>query len=84
MKATNERLRKDLEQVKQDKKYLEKMVDRLNHEMEVRVAAVRRDSNKVLQQTEENVANIYGKVSKNRLAMGQFSRPIVVQNTNSS
>ncbi|KAF6023465.1 hypothetical protein EB796_018221 [Bugula neritina] len=73
MKATNERLRKDLEQVKQDKKYLEKMVDRLNHEMEVRVAAVRRDSNKVLQQTEENVANIYGKMEKIARERGEIS-----------
>ena len=59
-----DKLKKELDKVREDKKYLEKMVDRLNKEMEARINNIRNDSKAELINKDEKMKTIYGKASR--------------------
>lgn len=57
-----DKLLKELEHAKADKRYLEKMVDRLNKEMENRIKNLKNSSTLALETKDEQLKDLYKKV----------------------
>lgn len=58
-----DKLKKELVACQADKRYYERMVERLNKEMEARMNNVKRDSKFELNKKEEKMKEIYGRVA---------------------
>lgn len=57
-----EGLKKEVQQHKSDKIYLEKMVDRLNREMENRIINIKNDNATALNNKDDQIRELYSKV----------------------
>lgn len=57
-----DKLHKQIDQLKEDKSYLENMVERLNKEMENRITNIKRDSITAIDNKDEHIKSLYTKV----------------------
>ncbi|XP_067930926.1 putative leucine-rich repeat-containing protein DDB_G0290503 [Watersipora subatra] len=73
LSTKTEQMKKELERCQADKNYYEKMVERLNGEMETRIASVRQNSTRALQVKDEHTAEVYEKLEKIARDRGNLS-----------